>query len=136
MTKRLFLKLLSLAGFGKLIPISPVVQAPAQGWEFETRHYLTSCRWDELIGLRFHWKGSWQPNPDAGSDWIVCGKEVSTWFNWKGTEVRNYRQNKYYARPVGKAAPLQLLSFQPVTIPPDTIDYSRVNLGKHLFYRV
>jgi hypothetical protein len=138
MNKRLFLKLLSLAGFGAVLPIPKALVSTAP----PVRKHLTTCGWDELIGLRFKWPvGVFCPH-DAwkGIEWVVCGKEVESWFKWHGQDVSNFYQNKYYARPVGKREPLKLLCFDPVIMRDSDgqgfmRDYSRVELPPNMFYR-
>lgn len=114
---------------GWMIPVlTPAAALP--------REYLTSCRWDELIGLQFHWKATGIANPAPGHDWVVCGKEVATgWFEWKGGFISNCCQNKYYGRPVGKSGPIELLVFPEALGRDGRPDYSRVHLWENTFYR-
>jgi len=128
--KRLFLKLLSLAGLGSILPSPKSLKAPV-------RQYLTSCKRDELVGLRFKWPVMHDtPNPDPGNDWFVCGEEVEDWFWWKGQYLTNYRHNMFYGCPVGKTEPLQLLCFDCVKLSDsDGFDYSRFELTPNTFYR-
>jgi hypothetical protein len=128
MNKRLFLKLLSLAGLGSLIPIPKL---PANPY----RQYLTSCSPDELIGLRFHWPESGFPNPTPGKDWVVCGWPLGGWIEYQGGWISNYRNNKAFTRPVDGSGPLKLICLIPVTRADGTFDYSRFELPPNTFYR-
>lgn len=119
MTKRLFLKLLSAATFGAFVPAS--VPAPTP----KPKQYLTTCTWDELIGLRFMWEGK---------EWVICGQQVERWIQYDGQWLRNFRNNQYWCHPINDPNHRKIAWFY-YERDGDKVNYDRVHLDPDMFYR-
>jgi len=128
MTTRFFIKCLGLLSFGLFIPAEC------------TKRYITRCKWDEVVGLRFEWLDSKVcPNPFPGKDWEIFYREPR-WFDFEGGWISNYRLDKFRTRPIGISNYYKLFCFNCVLEKTDQglhIEHGTVDLvGPFKFYRV